>query len=246
MTSGIDPPAGGFGRPQSFSYHVQMSTNPHAKAMRHLARRCPVMKTVIRRVGPCTWEPDDGDPFALIVRCIVGQQISGKAAESIFAKLEQGVGTLSPRRLAKFPEDSLQACGLSGGKRRAIRAVTNYVLANRKFLPCIPTAADDDLREQLVSINGIGPWTVDMFLMFGLGRGDVLAVGDYGIRVGIRNLFQLTDLPKPAEMERIAEPWRPHRSVAMWYVWRSLDWEKQQAKAQTADAPRKRSRARTP
>jgi DNA-3-methyladenine glycosylase II len=207
-----------------------MSTNRHAAAQRHLSRRCPVMKSVIQKVGPCRLEPDSGDPFALIVRCIIGQQISGKAAASIFAKLEQGVGSLTPRRLAKFPEDSLQACGLSGGKRRAIRSVTDFVLANRKFLPGIPTAADEDLRKALVALNGIGPWTVDMFMMFGLGRADVLATGDYGIRVGLQKLFALESLPKPAEMERLAEPWRPHRSVAMWYVWRHLDWEKQQAK----------------
>lgn len=211
--------------------------------MRHLARRCPVMKSVIGRVGPCRMKHDSGDPFALIVRCIIGQQISGKAAASIFAKLEQGVGSLTPRRLAKFPEDSLQACGLSGGKRRALRAVTDYVLANRKFLPGIPAAADEDLREQLVSINGIGPWTVDMFLMFAIGRPDVFATGDYGIRVGMQKLFNLPDLPKPAEMERLAEPWRPHRSVACWYVWRHLDWEKERAKA--ASEPRKRSRTVT-
>ena len=200
-----------------------MSTTPHSAAMKHLSRRCPKLKAVIERVGPCRWEPDAGDPFALIVRCIIGQQISGKAAESISARLSQTVGTLTARRLAKLDDDQVRACGISGPKLRALRAVCEFVLANRKFLPSIPTAADEELREQLVSIKGIGPWTVDMFLMFGLGRTDVLAVGDYGIRVGVQKLFGLPDLPKPAEMERIAEPWRPYRSVAMWYVWRSLE-----------------------
>jgi DNA-3-methyladenine glycosylase II len=205
-----------------------MPANPHAAATRHLSRRCPVMKSVIARVGPCLWKHDDGDPYALIVRCIVGQQISGKAADSIFAKLTQSIGAVTPRRLAKASDDQLQACGLSGGKRRAIRSVTEFVLANRKFLPGIPSATDEDLRSALVSLNGIGPWTVDMFMMFGLGRADVLATGDYGIRVGIQKLFGLDAQPKPAEMERLAEPWRPHRSVAMWYVWRSLDGEKKE------------------
>jgi len=201
--------------------------------MRHLSRRCPVMKSVIGRVGPCTWEHDDGDPFALIVRCIIGQQISGKAAESISAKLAAAIGALTPRRLANFADDRLAACGISGPKRRALRSVTDYVLANKSFLPGIPTASDADLRERLVSINGIGPWTVDMFLMFGLGRADVLPVGDYGVKVGVMKLFSLAALPKPAEMERLAEPWRPFRSVASWYVWRHLEWEKQQAKSKS-------------
>lgn len=169
---------------------------------------------------------DCGDPFALIVRCIIGQQISGKAAESISGKLTQAIGAVTPRRLAKFSDDQLQACGISGGKRLALRAVTDFVLANRKFLPGIPTAPDDEVREKLVSIKGIGPWTVDMFLMFGLGRADVLPVGDYGVKVGIQKLFTLSELPKPAEMERLAEPWKPYRSVASWYVWRSLDLAK--------------------
>jgi len=188
------------------------------------------MKSLIRRAGPCTLEPSADDPFALIVRCVIGQQISGKAAESIAGKLSAAIGLLTPRRLAKFSDEQFRACGISGPKQRALRAVTEFVLADRTFLPGIPAAADDALRERLISIKGIGPWTVDMFLMFGLGRGDVLPVGDYGVRVGIQKLFNLESLPKPFEMERLAEPWRPHRSVASWYVWRHLDLEKEQAK----------------
>ena len=207
-----------------------MPANPHSAATRHLSRRCPVMKDVIGRVGPCTWKHDDGDPFSLIVRCIVGQQISGKAADSIFAKLTLSIGAVTPRKLAKAADEQLQACGLSGGKRRAIRSVSEFVLANKKFLLGIPTATDDDLRAALVALNGIGPWTVDMFMMFGLGRADVLPVGDYGVKVGIQKLFKLDSLPRSAEMESLAEPWKPFRSVASWYVWRHLDWEKEQAK----------------
>lgn len=186
------------------------------------------MRGLIKQVGPCTWTHEPDDPFALIVRCIIGQQISGKAAAAIHGRLTETLGRagITPRRLAKLADDQFQACGISGPKRRAIRAVTEFMLANPRFLRGIPTMPDDELREQLVSIKGIGPWTVDMFLMFGLGRPDVLSAPDYGIRVGIKNLFGLPDLPKPKELERIAEPWRPHRSVAMWYVWRSLELNK--------------------
>jgi DNA-3-methyladenine glycosylase II len=201
------------------------SPNPHAKAARHLARRCPTMKELIARVGPCSWAPKLGDPFTLIVRCVLGQQISGKAAESIYAKLTAAVGgpPIALKKLAKLTDEQYQACGVSGPKRRTLRALCEYALANRDFLPGLPTRDDDLLREQLVSIKGIGPWTVDMFLMFAINRPDILATGDYGIKVGVQKLLGLPELPKPAELERIAEPWRPHRSVAMWYIWRSLE-----------------------
>jgi DNA-3-methyladenine glycosylase II len=182
------------------------------------------MKELIARVGPCTWTPQLDDPFSLIVRCVISQQISGKAAESISGRLIEAVGgsPIPLRRLAKMTDEEFQACGVSGPKRRALRAVCEYALANRDFLPGLATRGDDLLREQLVSIKGIGPWTVDMFLMFGLARMDVLPIGDYGLKNGVRKLFGLKDLPAAKELEEIAEPWRPHRSVATWYIWRSL------------------------
>ncbi len=183
------------------------------------------MKELIARVGPCTWAPRLDDPFTLIIRCVISQQISGKAAESISERLLKAVGgsPIPLKRLAKMTDEKFLACGVSGPKRRTIRAVCDHAHANPDFLPGLIDRDDDLLREQLVSIKGIGPWTVDMFLMFALGRADVLATGDYGIKVGLQKLFGLPNLPKPAEMQRLAEPWRPHRSVAMWYVWRSLD-----------------------
>lgn len=200
------------------------NANPHAKAMRHLGRNCPTLKQVIARVGPCTWAPAQDDPFTLIVRCVISQQISGKAAESITARLVEAVGgtPISHKRLAKFTDDQYQACGVSGPKRRTLRAVCDHVKANPDFLPGIPSREDEHLREQLVSIKGIGPWTVDMFLMFGLARPDVLPIGDYGLKSGVRKLFGLKELPTAKELEKLAELWRPHCSIATWYIWRSL------------------------
>ncbi|HXD87832.1 MAG TPA: DNA-3-methyladenine glycosylase [Urbifossiella sp.] len=200
------------------------TANAHAAAMRHLARRCPTMKKLIARIGPCTLTPRADDPFTLIVRCVISQQISGKAAASISAKLTEAVGgpPIAVKKLAQFTDEQFQACGVSGPKRRTLRAVCEFVQANRRFLPGIADRSDDLLREQLVSIKGIGPWTVDMILMFGISRPDVLPVGDYGLKVGVQKLFGLKELPKPTELETIAEPWRPHRSIATWYVWRSL------------------------
>src|SRR6266481_3253844 len=121
-------------------YHVRMSTkrtrpNPHAKAVRHLVRRCPTMKELIARIGPCTWTPQLDDPFTLIVRCVISQQISWKAAKSITAKLTVAVGG-SPivlKRLAKFTDAQYQACGVSGPKRRTLRAVCDHAKANPDF-----------------------------------------------------------------------------------------------------------------
>jgi len=198
-------------------------TGPHAKATRHLARKCPVMKRLVARVGPCTWAPALDDPFTLIVRCVIGQQISSKAAASIAGKLTAAAGgpPIPVRRLAKLTDAQFQACGVSGPKRRTLRAVCEYAAANPDFLPGLAEREDDLLREQLTAIKGIGPWTVDMFLMFGLCRPDVLPVGDFGLRAGVRDEFGLKALPTATQLEEIAAPWRPYRSVATWYFWRS-------------------------
>jgi DNA-3-methyladenine glycosylase II len=202
------------------------AANPHASAVRHLSRRCPVMKTLVARVGPCTWAPATAtdDHFTQIVRAVIAQQISGKAARSISAKLTAAVGgpPVLPTKLARMTEARFRACGVSGPKQRALKAVCDYVAANPDFLAGIAEREDALLRSQMVSIKGIGPWTADMFLMFAVNRPDVLPVGDYGLRVGVMKEFGLKGLPTKAELEEIAEPWRPYRSIATWYFWRSL------------------------
>jgi DNA-3-methyladenine glycosylase II len=203
-----------------------MSTPFYQKARRHLSRNCPVMRRLIAAHGPCRLAPDPADPFTLLVRCVIAQQISAKAAESIFGRLAAAVGgpPVPVARLARMTEARFRACGVSAPKQRTLRAVIDHVTANPDLLPGIGDRDDDTILAQLTAIKGIGPWTVDMLLIFGFGRPDVLAVGDYGVRAAMRNLFGLTDLPKPDEAARIAEPWRPYRSVAMWYLWRSLGW----------------------
>jgi DNA-3-methyladenine glycosylase II len=197
----------------------------HVKAQRHLARKCAVMKRLIAAHGPCTLAPAIDDPFNLLVRCVISQQISTKAANSIYAKLAAAAGgpPVSREALTKLTPKKLQACGVSGPKQRTLKAVADHVAAHPDLLPGIAEMGDDDIRERLIVITGIGPWTADMFLMFGICRPDVLPVGDFGLRVGVKNLFGLKDLPTRDELTTIAEPWRPHRTVATWYVWRSLD-----------------------
>lgn len=202
------------------------------------------MKGLIDRIGPCQLVPRGDDPFTLLVRCVIGQQISTKAAESIYNRLAlavnpppkgahpadgtslamwQRAGVIPLTKLATFTEEQYKACGVSAPKQRALRAVIEHVQTNPDLLPSIPSLDDDAIREQLTVIKGIGPWTVDMYLLFGLSRPDVLAVGDYGIKVAVKNQFRLRKLPDAVKMTRLAKPWRPYRSIASWYLWRSLD-----------------------
>lgn len=205
-----------------------MST-PHYKTVRaHLSGNCPVMERIVARVGACTLAPKGDDPFTLLVRCVVSQQISTKAAESISGKLvalvgDTATGAIPLAKVAKLSDAKFKACGISGPKQRTLRAVVAHIKANPKLLPGIPELGDDAIREHLTAISGIGPWTADMFLLFGLGRPDVWPVGDYGIKVAVQKQFKLRKLPDAAKLTKVARPWEPHRSVASWYLWRTLD-----------------------
>lgn len=183
------------------------------------------MKRLIERVGPCTLTPNPADPFTLLVRCVIFQQISTKAAASIFNKLAALVGgpPVPMAKLDRLDEGKLKSCGISGPKLRTLRAVIDHVRANPDLLPDIEKRTDDTIREQLTQIKGIGPWSADMFLMFGLGRPDVLPVGDYGFRMAVKNEFKLRKMPEAAHLIKRGEVWRPYRSIATWYLWRSLE-----------------------
>jgi DNA-3-methyladenine glycosylase II len=206
-----------------------MSTPYYKKVRQYLTNNCPVMNRIITKVGPCTLVPKGDDPFTLLVRCVISQQISTKAAESIsgklVARLNDGAsaGPIPLAKLSKFTEAKYKSCGISGPKQRTLRAVIDHVKANPTLLTDIPDLDDVAIREQLTAIKGIGPWTADMFLLFGLGRPDVWPVGDFGIRVAVRTQFNLRKLPDAVKLTKIAKPWGPYRSVASWYLWRSLD-----------------------
>src|SRR5262245_35458735 len=202
-----------------------MSTPFYKTARRHLSRNCPVMKQIIARVGPRTLTPNPADPFTLLVRCVISQQISTKAAESIFGKLAALVAgpPVPMAKVARLSEAKLKACGISGPKQRTLRAVIDHVKANPDLLPGIEGRDDDTIHAQLTEIKGIGPWSADMFLIFGLGRPDVLPVGDFGFKMAMKNQFKLRKVPDADHLLKRGEPWRPYRSIATWYLWRSLD-----------------------
>ncbi|HYV39376.1 MAG TPA: hypothetical protein VE988_27045 [Gemmataceae bacterium] len=195
----------------------------YAKARRHLARRDPVLKKLIASVGPCTLQPIS-DRFAVLVRSIISQQISGKAAHSISTKLSESLGKrgIHPRALAKKDDAALRAAGLSAGKVKAIRDLTDKVLGREVLLDGIHEWEDEAVIEHLLPVHGIGRWTAEMFLIFALGRLDVLPLADLGLRVGVQRQLGLAEVPDKVRLTELGEIWRPYRTVATWYIWRSF------------------------
>jgi DNA-3-methyladenine glycosylase II len=195
----------------------------YVKARRHLARRDPVLKKLIAQVGACTLQTSP-DRFGCLVRSIVSQQISGKAARSISARLCEALGKqgLHPRAIARIEEEKLRAAGLSSAKVRAVRDLAAKVLDGSVVLDTIHERVDEEVIEHLLPVRGIGRWTAEMFLIFSLGRLDVLPLGDLGLRVGMQRQLGLPAVPDNKTLTALAEPWRPYRSVATWYLWRSF------------------------
>jgi DNA-3-methyladenine glycosylase II len=194
------------------------------RARRHLSRRDPVLRRLIATVGPCTLRPEP-DGFHSLVRAIIAQMISTKAAHSIFAKLKASLGRkkLTPAAILALDEAALRGVGLSGTKARGLLDLAGRVRSGALPLARFPQLSDDEVIEHLVAVRGIGRWTAEMFLIFSLGRLDVWAVDDFGLRAGVQAHFGLDGLPDRATMRAVAEPWRPYRSVASWYLWRWRD-----------------------
>jgi DNA-3-methyladenine glycosylase II len=207
-----------------------------SEALRHLGEADPRLGALIAAAGPFMLRVKSShSPFEALLEAIVYQQLHGKAAAAILARLLNIFGDLhpAPEHILAVPEDRLRAAGVSRGKVLAIRD-----LAAKTLDGTVPTLArirrmsDGQIVEQLTQVRGIGPWTVEMLLIFRLGRPDILPVSDYGVRKGFALTFRRVPrnqpfsndlLPKPEEMLRRAERWRPWRSVASWYLWRACD-----------------------
>ncbi len=198
----------------------QLMTDAH----NHLTASDPVMAEVIDNIGPCTLNRQT-NRYRNLVRAIVGQQISGAAARSVFKKLEASVNskTLNPDAVSILTEDELRAVGLSSQKTRYIRDLTDHVLEKRLNLRSLHFKSDEEVVELLTNVKGIGLWTAQMFLMFSLGRPDVLPWGDLGIQVAMKNLYGFESLPSKAKCIEVAQPWRPYATIASWYLWRTVD-----------------------
>lgn len=195
-----------------------------ARAHRILPRRDARLRDVIRQVGPPALRRR-GAPYRSLLRSILFQQLAGPAALAIekrFLALHAGRYP-EPEALLATRDARLRAAGLSRQKSAAMKAVARAFRDGEVRPRRFPYMSDEEIVENVTRIRGIGEWTAHMTLMFCLGRPDVLPVGDYGVRKAMQSLYGLAELPKPAEMERIAEPWRPYRSVGSWYMWRHLD-----------------------
>jgi DNA-3-methyladenine glycosylase II len=200
------------------------------EALRHL-RRDAVLKRVIRQVGDCTLKPARRQPYEALVRAIAHQQVHGRAAEAIlgrFIALCPEPGFPTPEAVLALPPEAMRAAGLSANKVLAIRDI-----AEKAALGVIPNRAaarrlsDEVLIERLVALRGVGRWTVEMLLIFTLGRADILPVDDFGVREGYRVAAGLPDQPKPKALAEIGEAWAPYRTTAAWYLWRAADLAKE-------------------
>ena len=198
----------------------------HRKAVNHLRKADPVLAKIIADVGPCRYEVKNfGTHFDALCRSIIFQQLSGKAASTIhgrFLDLFPNRVT-TPEALLRIPEEKLRAVGLSRQKTAYLRDLSERVHTGALPLDHVDTLADSEIIEYLVQVKGIGVWTAQMFLMFRLGRPDVLPDLDLGIRNAIKKAYRVRGIPTPKRIAKIGEAWRPYASVACWYLWRSLD-----------------------
>ncbi len=196
------------------------------QALRHLRRADPVMRSVIRRAGPFTLQRRR-NRFQALVFSILAQQISGKAAAAIRGRLLDYLKPqqLSPSAIAKLTLQELRSIGLSQQKASYVLDLAQRVNSGELHLPRMSRMPDEGVIEALTQVKGIGVWTAQMFLIFSLGRPDVFPHDDLGVRVAIRNLYGLDELPNKEVSHKIAAPWRPYASVASWYCWRSLEFD---------------------
>jgi len=200
-------------------------TVDYTKARRLLARRDPVLRDLIRAHGPCGLAArQHADPFKALIRAIVGQQLSTKAAATIFSRFEglfQAFPT--PSQVLAMPDERLRAVGLSSQKLGYLRDLCRRIEEGQLPLDVFDRMDDESVVETLTQVKGIGRWTAEMFLIFRLQRPDVLPVGDLGIVKAVQRAYKLRKAPSADRLTRIGEAWRPYRSVACWYLWASLN-----------------------
>lgn len=204
-------------------------------ALQHLQKTDRVLARLIKQVGPCPLAPRRGvAPWQALVRSVAYQQLNGSAAETIFNRflaLFPDTKFPTPEQIVAAPDERLRSAGLSRAKAAAIKDIAAKtiagVVADRRAMARL---SDVEIVERLTTIRGVGPWTVEMLLMFTLGRPDVLPATDYGVRSGFAIAYGLKDLPSPKDLLAHGERWRPYRSVASWYMWRAVDLAKEKAK----------------
>jgi len=193
------------------------------RAILHLKKSDPILRAIIERVGPFRMEY--GEPtFHSLAEAIVYQQLNGKAAVSIFNRFTEAAGNpLTPGGILKLSAAQMRAVGLSKQKSSYLRDLAEKTQAGLLEFERMRQMTDEEVIQHLVQVKGVGVWTAHMFLIFTLRRPDVLPVGDYGVQSAIKKHYRKRKLPRPKDMEKIARVWVPYRSIASWYLWRSMD-----------------------
>jgi DNA-3-methyladenine glycosylase II len=193
------------------------------KAVNHLKKADPILAAIIEKVGPCRMEFGPAE-FCRLAEAIVYQQLNGKAAVTIFKRFAALAGEpLTPEGILRLTDAQLRGAGLSKQKSSYLKDLSAKTASGLLDFACLPELPDEEVIKHLTQVKGIGVWTAHMFLMFSLRRPNVLPTGDYGVQMAIKKLYKKRKLPKPKDMEKIARAWEPYRSVACWYMWRSLD-----------------------
>jgi DNA-3-methyladenine glycosylase II len=193
------------------------------KAINHLKTSDPILAAIIEQVGPCRME--FGEPtFHSLAEAILYQQLNGKAAVTIFKRFTDLAGDpLAPDGILKLTDAQMRGVGLSKQKTAYLRDLSEKTKAGLLEFERLPELSEEDVIEHLTQVKGVGVWTAHMFLMFTLRRPDILPIGDYGIQAAIKKHYKKRKWPKPTVMEKIAKPWMPYRSIACWYLWKSMD-----------------------
>ena len=193
------------------------------KAIHHLRNCDPVLAAIIQQVGPFRMEYAPAE-FCSLAEAIVYQQLNGKAALTIFKRFSEVAGEpLSPAGILRLTDEQMRAVGLSKQKSSYLKDLAAKTASGTLDFSRLHELPDEEVIKHLTQVKGIGVWTAHMFLMFSLRRPDVLPTGDYGVQMAMKKHYRKRNLPKPRDMERIARAWAPYRSVACWYLWRSLD-----------------------
>lgn len=198
----------------------------HLKAINHLKRSDPKLKAIIEAVGKCGFSPrTDGTHFQAVTRSIAFQQLSGKAAATIYGRFSALFpnNTPEPHALMKLTDEQMRSVGLSRQKIKYLRDLAERVIAEEIAIETLHELEDDVVIQALTSVKGIGPWTAQMFLMFRLGRLDVLPELDLGIQKAVQRAYRMRKLPTPKKLQEIGRKWAPYRTIASWYLWRSLE-----------------------
>jgi len=200
----------------------------NAAALKHLSEVDPLMAELIREIGPCLLAPETWrSPFQSLVQAVAHQQLNGTAANTIltrFKKLFPGRKFPKPEDLADVTDAQIRACGFSFAKIKSIRDIAEKTLSG-----VVPTSrqivklSDDEIVTRLTAVRGVGRWTVEMLLIFQLGREDVLPADDFGVRSGFRIAYKKREMPRPKQLLAFGEKWKPHRTTAAWYLWCAAD-----------------------